>query len=182
MPGSPALAYTALPSPQAPFQRLKVRVKPEIVTFHQGVINTEELAGTPVAPAQWDALLDGIPGLVLLDTRNAFEVAAGSFQGAIDPGISAFSELPRWIERQRGTDGLLASKPPVAMFCTGGIRCEKSTSYLRAQGFGEVYQLRGGILRYLAETAASASRWRGDCFVFDERVSVRHGVCVESID
>ncbi len=176
------LGYTALPCDIAPFQRLKVRVKPEIVTFRQGMVPTEALAGIRLAPLQWNALLESVPRLVAIDTRNAFEVAAGSFMGAVDPGISAFSDLPGWIETQRGTSGLLADKPPVAMFCTGGIRCEKSTAHLRAQGFDAVYQLQGGILRYLAEVPLAASRWRGDCFVFDERISVAHGVRAEPIE
>ncbi len=176
------LGYTALPSDAAPFQRLKVRVKPEIVTFRQGLMQTETLGGVRVAPGQWNALLESVPGLVAIDTRNAFEVAAGSFVGAVDPGIAAFSELPHWIEAQRSAGGLLADKPPVAMFCTGGIRCEKSTAHLRAQGFGSVYQLHGGILRYLAEVPLSASRWRGNCFVFDERISVAQGIQTQSIE
>ena len=175
------LGYTALCCEQPPFQRLKVKVKPEIVTFHQGAVPIAARAGTPVAPTQWNALLESVPGLVLVDTRNAFEVAAGSFEGAVDPGIAAFSELPQWIEAQRSAGGLLASAPPVAMFCTGGIRCEKSTAYLRAQGFDSVYQLQGGILRYLTDVPDANSRWRGDCFVFDERISVGRGALAQSI-
>ncbi len=176
------LAYTALPCEAAPFQRLKIRVKPEIVTFRQGPLAAQTLVGTSVPPNQWNALLDRAPNLLLLDTRNAFEVAAGSFVGAVDPGIASFSELPHWIEVQRSAGGLLAGKPPVAMFCTGGIRCEKSTAYLRAQGFDTVFQLRGGILRYLAEVPTESSRWRGDCFVFDARVQVGQGLRAELIE
>ncbi len=175
------LACTALPCRKLPFQRLKIKVKREIVTFGVGALPTGSLAGRPVAPTDWNALLDQAPGLVLIDTRNAFEVAAGSFPGAVDPGIAAFSELPQWIEQQQVPGGLLAGRPPVAMFCTGGIRCEKSTTLLRARGFAEVYQLRGGILRYLAEIASADNRWRGDCFVFDERVVVQAGMQATSI-
>ena len=175
------LACTALPCRQLPFQRLKVKVKHEIVTFGVGAMPIGSLAGRRVAPTDWNALLDGVPGLVLIDTRNAFEVAAGSFPGAVDPGIAAFSELPQWIEQQQARGGLLDGRPPVAMFCTGGIRCEKSTTLLRAQGFAEVYQLHGGILRYLAEIASADNRWHGDCFIFDERVVVQAGVQATSI-
>ena len=165
------LRCTALPCTALPFQRLKVKVKPEIVTSGACRPCPSNLwPETAVAPAQWHALLDGTPGLMLIDTRNAFEVAAGTFAGAVDPGIAMFSELPQWIEQQRASGGLLAGQPPVAMFCTGGIRCEKSTAYLRALGFDAVYQLRGGILRYLAEVPPAENRWQGDCFVFDERI------------
>ena len=120
------------------------------------------------------------PGLVLVDTRNDYEVAIGTFKGAIDPATHSFSELPGWVDKEMAEGGKLAEvngkKPKVAMFCTGGIRCEKSTAFLRAKGFDEVYHLEGGILKYLEEVAPEQSTWDGDCFVFDERVSVGHGL------
>jgi len=127
-------------------------------------------------------LLDD-PDVVLVDTRNDYEVAIGTFKGAINPATRSFSELPGWVEREMLEGGKLATtpgkdgkKPKVAMFCTGGIRCEKSTAFLRAQGFDEVYHLEGGILKYLETVPQAQSRWQGECFVFDERVSVGHGL------
>ena len=127
--------------------------------------------GTYVEPAQWNALVAD-PDTVVIDTRNAYEVAIGSFAGAIDPGTRSFGEFPEWWRAHRAD---FAGKR-VAMFCTGGIRCEKSTAFLRAEGVADVFHLRGGILNYLEQVAAEDSLWRGECFVFDERVSVGHGL------
>ena len=160
--------------PLMPFRRMKVRVKREIVTFGVPGLDPLSMAGTHVAARDWNALM-AQPGIVVIDVRNAFEVALGSFEGAVDPRTVAFSDLPQWIERERGAGGVLAGKPKVGMFCTGGIRCEKSTAYLRGQGFGEVFHLKGGILQYLQAVPQSDSRWRGECFVFDERVCIKHG-------
>ena len=148
-----------------PFRHLKVRVKPEIVTFDAGVTDAGE-AGTPVAPEAWNALLD-TPGLLLIDTRNAFEVALGTFPGAVDPGIPRFSAFRDYVDALDP-----AAHPHVAMFCTGGIRCEKAGAYMRARGFADVRHLAGGILRYLETVPAAENRWRGDCFVFDGRIAL----------
>ncbi|WP_162242089.1 rhodanese-like domain-containing protein [Methylobacterium sp. Leaf125] len=149
-----------------PFRQLKVRVKREIVTFDDGATDAATGAGTPVAPEAWNALLE-TPGLLLIDTRNAFEVALGSFPGAVDPGITRFSDFRAYVD---GLDP--AAHPRVAMFCTGGIRCEKAGAYMRAKGFADVRHLAGGILRYLETVPDSENRWTGDCFVFDGRIAL----------
>ncbi|KQP63975.1 oxygen-dependent tRNA uridine(34) hydroxylase TrhO [Methylobacterium sp. Leaf112] len=149
-----------------PFGRLKVRVKPEIVTFDGGATHPALAPASPVAPEAWNALLD-TPGLLLIDTRNAFEVALGSFPGAVDPGTRRFSEFRAYVD---GLDP--AAHPKVAMFCTGGIRCEKAGAYMRARGFSEVHTLAGGILRYLETVPDAQNRWTGDCFVFDGRIAL----------
>lgn len=163
----------------APFLRLKVRLKAEIVSMHVPGINPTTMAGHYVDPQDWNQLIDD-PDVVVVDARNDYEVAIGSFAGAHNPHTRSFSELPAWVARQAQPDGVLAKrggrKPKVAMFCTGGIRCEKSTALLRMVGFDEVYHLRGGILKYLETVPEAHSRWRGECFVFDERVSVGHGL------
>jgi UPF0176 protein len=154
-----------------PFYRMKVRLKREIVTLGVPGADPTKLAGTYVKPHDWNRLLDE-PGVVVIDVRNDYEVALGTFEGAINPHTRSFSELPQWVREQES----LKHKPKVAMFCTGGIRCEKSTALLRSQGFDEVYHLQGGILKYLESVPASESRWQGECFVFDERVAVGHGL------
>jgi UPF0176 protein len=128
-----------------------------------------------VKPIDWNQLLQD-PNLVLVDTRNDYEVEVGSFRGAINPHIKTFAELPQWLEQAAALRTESGAKPKVAMFCTGGIRCEKSTALLRAQGYDEVYHLEGGILKYLETVAPEQSLWQGACFVFDERVSVGHGL------
>ncbi len=163
----------------APFHRLKVRLKAEIVTMHVDGLQPARMAGTYVKPEDWNALISD-PEVVVIDTRNDYEVTIGSFDGAHDPRTRSFSELPAWLESQSGPGQLLDAgdgrKRRVAMFCTGGIRCEKSTALLRMRGFDEVYHLQGGILKYLETVAPEDSLWRGQCFVFDERVSVGHGL------
>lgn len=163
----------------APFHRMKVRLKREIVTLGVPDVHPALMAGQYVKPADWNRLLDD-PEVVLVDTRNEYEVAIGTFEGAVNPATRSFSELPGWVEREMTEGGKLApvdgKKPRVAMFCTGGIRCEKSTAFLRAKGFDEVYHLEGGILKYLETVPEAQSRWQGECFVFDERVSVGHGL------
>ena len=154
-----------------PFRRLKVRLKREIVTLGVPGLDPTETVGTYVDAADWNDLI-GQPDVVVVDTRNDYEVAIGTFEGAVNPETRSFRELPDWLD---GADAL-ADKPRVAMFCTGGIRCEKSTALLKARGFEEVYHLDGGILKYLETVPESESRWRGECFVFDERVSVGHGL------
>jgi UPF0176 protein len=158
-------------SEKAPFYRLKIRLKREIVTMGIPDINPPLMAGKYVKPDEWNKLLDD-PDVVVVDVRNDFEVSMGTFEGAINPKTKSFSELPEWVLRETA----LRNKHKVAMFCTGGIRCEKSTAFLRTQGFDEVYHLEGGILKYLETVPEAESRWEGECFVFDERVSVGHGL------
>jgi UPF0176 protein len=160
---------------ESPFYRMKVKLKREIVTMGVPNIEPPSMAGTYVPPEQWNALIDS-PDVVVVDVRNDYEVTVGSFNGAVNPHTASFSEFPRWVQEQSAEGGALAGKPRVAMFCTGGIRCEKSTAYLRTQGFEDVYHLQGGILKYLETVPEQDSRWNGECFVFDERVSVRHGL------
>ncbi|MES2398806.1 MAG: rhodanese-related sulfurtransferase [Pseudomonadota bacterium] len=164
---------------QLPFYRMKVRLKREIVTLGVPDVHPALNAGQYVKPADWNALL-AEPDVVLVDTRNDYEVSIGTFEGAINPATASFSELPGWVEREMAEGGKLApvdgKKPRVAMFCTGGIRCEKSTAFMRAKGFDEVYHLEGGILKYLETVPEAQSTWQGECFVFDERVSVGHGL------
>ncbi|RYF26045.1 MAG: rhodanese-related sulfurtransferase [Comamonadaceae bacterium] len=158
-----------------PFYRMRVRLKREIVSMGVPGLNPAAHAGTYVKPEDWNALIDD-PEVVVIDTRNHYEVGIGSFARAIDPGTRSFTEFPAWVEQQSAPGGVLAGNPRVAMFCTGGIRCEKSTAYLKSRGFDEVYHLEGGILKYLETVAEEETRWWGDCFVFDERVSVGHGL------
>jgi len=167
------LEHKASWSAHPPFHRLKVRLKREIVTLRVPGLRPQENAGQYVKPEDWNSLI-AQPDVLLIDTRNDYEVKIGSFDGAINPGIGAFTDLPGWLARQPALQG--PAKPRVAMFCTGGIRCEKSTALLRMQGFEEVYHLEGGILKYLEQVPESESRWQGECFVFDERVSVGHGL------
>ena len=154
-----------------PFLRMKVRLKKEIVTMGVEGIDPNKVVGTYVKPADWNALISD-PDTILVDTRNDYEVAIGTFKGAVDPKTKSFREFPAWTEENKD----LFRKPKIAMFCTGGIRCEKSTAFMKEQGYDEVYHLEGGILKYLEEIPEEESMWEGDCFVFDERVSVRHGL------
>ena len=158
-----------------PFYRMRVRLKREIVTLGVPGLNPARNAGTYVKPEDWNALIDD-PNVVVVDTRNDYEVGIGTFERAVNPHTKSFAEFPAWVEREKQPGGVLAGKPRVAMFCTGGIRCEKSTALLKSQGFDEVFHLEGGILKYLETVPEGASRWQGDCFVFDERVSVGHGL------
>ena len=162
-------------SDKAPFYRMKVRLKLEIVTLGVPGISPTRMAGTYVKPADWNALISD-PEVVVVDTRNDYEVGIGTFSGALNPDIKSFAKLPEWVAQAAALNPVSGKKPKVAMFCTGGIRCEKSTALLRAQGFDEVYHLEGGILKYLETIPASQSLWYGQCFVFDERVSVGHGL------
>ncbi|MFK7965204.1 MAG: rhodanese-related sulfurtransferase [Burkholderiaceae bacterium] len=152
---------------EQPYRRLKVKVKNEIIRMNKPDIDPAGMAGERVDALTWNALIDD-PDVVVIDTRNDYEVAIGSFPGALDPGTRQFSDLPDWVANQ----ARLASKPKVAMFCTGGIRCEKSTALLRQAGFDRVFHLDGGILNYLETVPPAQNRWQGECFVFDERVSV----------
>jgi UPF0176 protein len=159
----------------APFRRMKVRLKREIVTMGVPDIDPVHGQGAYVDPADWNTLISD-PDTVVIDTRNSFEVEQGSFVHAIDPGTERFSEFPAWFDDQAAA--LQASGKKIAMFCTGGIRCEKATAYVRAKGFDEVYHLKGGILKYLEEVPAEESLFSGGCFVFDERVALGQGLMV----
>jgi UPF0176 protein len=154
-----------------PFQRLKVRLKKEIVTLGDAAADPTRQVGVYVDPADWNALI-AEPDTLVLDTRNAFEVAMGTFEGAVDPGIRSFGEFKEFAARKLDP----AKHRRIAMFCTGGIRCEKASALLLSRGFGEVYHLKGGILKYLEGVPEEQSRWRGECFVFDERVALGHGL------
>ncbi|MCG8651910.1 MAG: rhodanese-related sulfurtransferase [Pirellulales bacterium] len=156
---------------QMPFKRTRVRLKKEIVTMGVEGIDPNQSVGTYVDPQQWNELISD-PDVTVIDTRNRYEVAIGTFQGAIDPNTESFREFPDFVDRHLDPN----KQTKVAMFCTGGIRCEKSTALLKQKGFDQVYHLRGGILKYLETVAAKDSKWQGDCFVFDQRVSVGHGL------
>jgi len=169
------LAHKESWSPKPPFTRMKVRLKKEIVTLRVPELDPNKTVGQYVKPADWNALLTD-PEVMVIDTRNDYEVAIGTFKGAIDPKLKNFVQLPAWLDAQEALQGEAAKKTKVAMFCTGGIRCEKSTALMKMRGFDEVYHLEGGILKYLEEIPPEQSLWQGDCFVFDERVSVGHGL------
>src|SRR4051794_36557571 len=154
-----------------PFGRLKVRLKKEIVTLGDEAADPTRQVGTYVDAAEWNALISA-PDTLVLDTRNAFEVAMGTFEGAVDPYIRSFGQFKDFAAERLDP----AKHRKIAMFCTGGIRCEKASAHLLARGFAEVYHLKGGILKYLEEVPEARSRWRGECFVFDERVALGHGL------
>jgi UPF0176 protein len=175
LPGCADLAVKFSRAPAMPFHRMKVRLKREIVTMGQPDIDPLASVGTYVAPADWNALIAD-PDTIVIDTRNDYEVAIGTFQRAIDPQTASFRDFPEWFRARREELLGRGQTPKVAMFCTGGIRCEKSTAFLKAEGVDEVYHLQGGILKYLEEVPAEASLWQGECFVFDQRVSVGHGL------
>lgn len=153
------------------YKRLKVKVKNEIIRMDQPDIDPAGMAGERVDALTWNSLIDD-PNVVVIDTRNSYEVEIGSFPGALNPKTRRFSDLPEWASKHEA----LTDKPKVAMFCTGGIRCEKSTALLRQAGFEEVFHLDGGILNYLETVPPEQNRWQGECFVFDERVSVNSGL------
>jgi UPF0176 protein len=173
LPGCADLEVKFSAALDMPFHRMKVRVKREIVTMGEPDIDPTLSVGTYVDPHDWNALIAD-PETIVIDTRNDYEVAVGTFACAVDPQTPSFRDFPAWFRAHR--EELLAGKKRVAMFCTGGIRCEKSTSFLRAEGVEEVYHLKGGILRYLEQVPENQSLWQGECFVFDERVSVGHGL------
>jgi UPF0176 protein len=154
-----------------PFGRMKVRLKKEIVALGDKAADPTRQVGTYVDPSDWNALIAS-PDALVIDTRNAFEVAMGTFEGAVDPQIASFGQFRDFAAQQLDP----ARHKKIAMFCTGGIRCEKASALLLAQGFAEVYHLKGGILKYLEDVPEAESRWRGECFVFDERVALGHGL------
>nr|WP_115093014.1 rhodanese-related sulfurtransferase [Synechococcus sp. UW106] len=155
------------------FRRFKARRKKEIVTIGVSSVDPRASVGTYVEPEHWNALVDD-PGTLVIDTRNSYETAIGTFDGAIDPGTESFREFPQWAEETLRPLMEQNGSQRIAMFCTGGIRCEKASSYLQQRGFGEVHHLRGGILKYLEQVPEAESRWQGECFVFDQRVALNH--------
>ncbi|MDD1414321.1 rhodanese-related sulfurtransferase [Dolichospermum sp. ST_con] len=158
-------SYTEIP----PFERLKIKLKPEIVTLGLPEVNPNEQVGTYVKPEDWNELISN-PEVTVIDTRNDYEVTIGTFKGAENPQTQIFRDFPEYVQKHLDTN----KHKKVAMFCTGGIRCEKASSYLLSQGFAEVYHLQGGILKYLEEIPPEESLWEGECFVFDERNTVNH--------
>ena len=181
LPGCADLEVKLSRAATLPFHRMKVRIKREIVTMGEPDIDPLTGAGHYVAPEDWNALI-AEPGTILIDTRNDYEVAVGSFAGAIDPQTKSFRDFPGWFRAER--ERLLGSgaQPRVAMFCTGGIRCEKATAFLKAEGVEDVFHLKGGILKYLETVPPEQSRWDGECFVFDQRVTVGHGLAQGSYE
>ncbi|MDF2141812.1 rhodanese-related sulfurtransferase [Paenirhodobacter sp. CAU 1674] len=171
LPGCADLIWKESGAAEMPFGRMKVRLKREIVTMGQPDVDPRAAVGHYVEPADWNALISA-PDVVVIDTRNDYEVEIGTFKGAIDPGTRSFRGFPKWWEENAAR----FHNKRVAMFCTGGIRCEKSTNYLLSQGVEDVYHLRGGILKYLEDVPEEDSLWQGDCFVFDTRVSLKHGL------
>jgi UPF0176 protein len=159
---------------EMPFQRLKVRLKKEIVTLGVAGVDPTAEVGAYVAPEDWNALISD-PGVLVIDTRNHFEVAAGTFAGAVDPMTDSFGQFPDYVRRELAG----AKDRRIAMFCTGGIRCEKATSFMLKEGFAQVYHLKGGILKYLETVRPGESLWRGSCFVFDERAGLGHGLEIQ---
>ena len=171
LPGCADLEHKESAAKDQPFARLKVRLKKEIVTMGQPDVDPLAKVGHYVEPEAWNALIHA-PDVAVIDTRNDYEVAIGTFEGAVDPETSSFREFPAWWQANKHR----FHNKRIAMFCTGGIRCEKSTNYLLGQGVEEVYHLKGGILKYLEQVPADDSSWQGECFVFDRRVSVGHGL------
>lgn len=162
---------------QPPFERFKVKLKREIVTLGQPTVDPTTQVGTYVPPQAWNQIITD-PEVLLLDTRNDYEVQIGTFQGAVNPQTESFREFPAYVQTHLKPE----QHRKVAMFCTGGIRCEKATSYLLSQGFEQVYHLQGGILKYLEEVPQAESLWQGECFVFDERVAVGQGLAQGTYD
>ena len=171
LPGCAGLEWKESHAETMPFGRLKVRLKREIVTMGQPDVDPRARVGHYVAPEDWNDLISA-PDVAVIDTRNDYEVAIGTFEGAIDPGTRSFGEFPQWWKENKHR----FHNKRIAMFCTGGIRCEKSTNYLLGQGVEDVFHLKGGILKYLEEVPEDKSMWNGACFVFDQRVSVEHGL------
>ncbi len=171
LPGCSALEWKESRSSTAPFNRMKVRLKREIVTMGQPDVDPRARVGHYVEPEDWNELIQN-PDVAVIDTRNDYEVAIGTFDGAVDPGTKSFGAFPEWWENNKHR----FHNKRIAMFCTGGIRCEKSTNYLLGQGVEDVFHLHGGILKYLEDVPADESTWQGECFVFDSRVSVGHGL------
>ena len=162
-------------APQNPFFRMKIRIKKEIVTLGIDNISPKKEVGKYIKPENWNSFISD-ESLILIDTRNDYEVSIGSFDKAINHNIKSFREFPNWVSKNLLNKGSEIKKKKIGMFCTGGIRCEKSTSYLKSLGFEDVYHLEGGILRYLEKIPENETKWNGSCFVFDYRVSVKHSL------
>jgi len=171
LPGCGTLEWKESTAAQEPFNRMKVRLKREIVRMGQPDVDPLARTGHYVDPSEWNELIQA-PDVAVIDTRNDYEVAIGTFEGAVDPETSSFGEFPAWWQENKQR----FHNKRIAMFCTGGIRCEKSTNYLLGQGVEDVYHLKGGILQYLEDVPKDDSTWNGECFVFDGRVSVGHGL------
>ena len=171
LPGCAELEWKESEASEMPFPRMKVRLKREIVTMGQPGVDPLASVGAYVAPEDWNALISDAD-VAVIDTRNDYEVEIGTFEGAVDPETKAFGEFPEWWDENKAQ----FEGKKIAMFCTGGIRCEKASNYLLGQGVEEVFHLKGGILKYLEEVPEEESLWRGECFVFDGRVSVGHGL------
>ena len=175
LPGCATLEWKESRAAEMPFHRTKVRLKREIVTMGQPDIDPAKSVGTYVDAQDWNALISD-PDTIVIDTRNDYEVAIGTFEGAEDPQTRSFGEFPDWFRARKAELKEQGRTPRIAMFCTGGIRCEKSTAFARSEGVEDVFHLKGGILKYLENVPADESLWKGECFVFDERVSVTHGL------
>lgn len=175
LPGCDQLSVKLSRAATPPFYRMKVRIKREIVTMGQPDIDPLNDAGTYVSAEDWNALISE-PDTVVIDTRNDYEIRIGSFANAVNPGTGSFREFPDWFRANRETLLEGRTSPKIAMFCTGGIRCEKATAFLKSEGLEAVYHLDGGILKYLETVEKPASLWEGECFVFDQRVAVGHGL------
>ena len=171
MPGFEALEHKESWSEGKPFLRMKVRLKKEIVTMGVPGTDPNKIVGTYVEPEDWNALISQ-PDVITIDTRNDYEVRIGRFKGAVDPQTMAFREFPDWFRRFKAT----RPNARIAMYCTGGIRCEKSTAFAKEEGLDEVYHLKGGILKYLEDVPEEDSLWEGECYVFDGRIAVKHGL------
>lgn len=171
LPGCADLDWKESGAADMPFGRMKVRLKREIVTMGQPDVDPTASVGRYVEPGDWNDLISA-PDVAVIDTRNDYEVGIGTFEGAVDPGTRSFRDFPAWWEENAHR----FHNKRIAMFCTGGIRCEKSTNYLMSQGVEEVFHLKGGILKYLEDVPEQDSKWQGECFVFDKRVSLGHGL------
>jgi UPF0176 protein len=180
LPGCAGMVVKNSVAGEMPFHRMKVKIKDEIVTMGEPDISPLHGTGSYVAPGQWNALISH-PDTIVIDTRNSYEVQVGTFKGAIDPQTRSFRDFPAWF-RERRASLTKGGAPKIAMFCTGGIRCEKATALLKAEGIEEVYHLQGGILGYLEEVSAEESLWEGECFVFDQRVCLTHGLRIGTFD
>lgn len=181
LPGCSELEVKYSRAADMPFHRMKVRLKREIVTMGQPDIDPLASVGTYVAPEDWNALI-AEPGTIVIDTRNDYEVGVGKFKGAVDPKTASFRDFPEWFRAERERLLGTGEAPKVAMYCTGGIRCEKATAFLKSEGVEDVFHLKGGILKYLEDVPAAESLWEGECFVFDQRVTVAHGLAPGSYD
>lgn len=175
LPGFDTLEIKFATADAMPFYRMKVRIKAEIVTMGEPGLDPVANAGTYVTPARWNALIAD-PDTIVIDTRNDYEGAVGAFVGAIQPNTRTFRDFPDWFRTEGRALFERPNPPKVAMYCTGGIRCEKSTAFLKSEGIEDVFHLEGGILKYLETVPEPESLWRGECFVFDERVAVGHGL------